>query len=189
MGEYTISLDRNNLSQGVYTESIQFLSDAGSPPLRIYFEELTSNAEQADGGKIYSLLYNLTSDDPIKQVSSLAVSGQYSFTMEDINPDVYYLVTGSDLDNDGFICGPAEACAYWPSKEQEDLIIANKSFDNIDMALRFEAQVSASSQALSTVNGSKTLNIESNCENEIDVNRSDMVRIYPCAKQHLRDLK
>ena len=189
LGEYTISLDRNNLSLGVYTESLQFLSDAGSPPLIIYFEELASNAEQPDGGKIYSLLYNLTSDDPIKQVSSLAVSGEYSFNIEDINPDVYYLVTGSDLDNDGFICGPAEACAYWPSKEQEDLIVANKSFDNIDMALRFEAQVSASSQALSTVNGRKALKIESNCEKEIDVNRSDMVRIYPCAKQHLRDLK
>ena len=189
LGEYTVSLDRNNLSQGVYTESIQFLSDAGSPTLRIYFEELTSNAEQPDGGKIYSLLYNLTSDDPIKQVSSLAVSGQYSFTMEDINPDVYYLVTGSDIDNDRFICGPAEACAYWPSREQEELIVANKSFDNIDMVLRFEAQVSASSQALSTVNSSKALKIKSNCEKEIDVNRSDKVRIYPCVEQHLRDLK
>jgi serine protease len=189
LGEYTVSLDRNNLSQGVYTESIQFSSDYGSRLLTLYFEELASNAEQPDGGKIYILLYNLISDDPIKQVSSVAVSGQYSFTIEDINPDVYYLVTGSDIDNDGFICGPAEACAYWPSREQEDLIVANKSFDNIDMVLRFEAQVSASSQALSTVNSSKALKIKSNCEKEIDVNRSDKVRIYPCVEQHLRDLK
>ena len=189
LGEYTVSLDRNNLSQGVYTESIQFSSDSGSRLLTLYFEELASNAEQPDGGKIYSLLYDLISDDPIKQVSSVAVSGQYSFTIEDINPDVYYLVTGSDIDNDGFICGPAEACAYWPSREQEELIVANKSFDNIDMVLRFEAQVSASSQALSTVNSSKALKIKSNCEKEIDVNRSDKVRIYPCVEQHLRDLK
>jgi len=189
LGEYTVSLDRNNLSQGVYTESIQFSSDYGSRLLTLYFEELASNAEQPDGGKIYILLYDLISDDPIKRVSSVAVSGQYSFTIEDINPDVYYLVTGSDIDNDGFICGPAEACAYWPSREQEDLIVANKSFDNIDMVLRFEAQVSASSQALSTVNSSKALKIKSNCEKEIDVNRSDKVRIYPCVEQHLRDLK
>ncbi|MDA8944626.1 S8 family serine peptidase, partial [Porticoccaceae bacterium] len=189
LGEYTVSLDRNNLSQGVYTESIQFSSDYGSRLLTLYFEELASNAEQPDGGKIYILLYDLISDDPIKRVSSVAVSGQYSFTIEDINPDVYYLVTGSDIDNDGFICGPAEACAYWPSREQEELIVANKSFDNIDMVLRFEAQVSASSQALSTVNSSKALKIKSNCEKEIDVNRSDKVRIYPCVEQHLRDLK
>jgi len=36
------------------------------------------------------------------------------FNFANVSAGRYFLIAGSDLDNDGFICGAAEACAYYP---------------------------------------------------------------------------
>lgn len=43
-----------------------------------------------------------------------AESGQYRFRIDNVTPGDYYLVAGSDLDNNGLLCEAGEACARYP---------------------------------------------------------------------------
>jgi serine protease len=187
LGEYAITVDRSGLTEGVYQGSVQFTSDAGVRTLTLNYEELSSSAADPDGGKIYNLLYNKTTETVDKQVSSVASSGQYSFSMDEINPAVYVLVSGSDIDNDGYICGAGEACAYWPSAEEPDYLIANQSFTGLTMKLRYETQVQVGASSISgaAIEGKK-VQPPATCKNEISNGAQSNIKLSSCAKKMLR---
>ena len=187
LGEYAITVDRSGLTEGVYQGSVQFTSDAGVRTLTLNYEELSSSAADPDGGKIYNLLYNITTETVDKQVSSVASSGQYSFSMDEINPAVYVLVSGSDIDNDGYICGAGEACAYWPSAQEPDYLIANQSFTGLTMKLRYETQVQVGASSISgAAIGAKKVQPQATCKNEISNGAQSNIKLSSCAKKMLR---
>ena len=148
---------------------------------------MSSSAADPDGGKIYNLLYNITTETVDKQVSSVASSGQYSFSMDEINPAVYVLVSGSDIDNDGYICGAGEACAYWPSAQEPDYLIANQSFTGLTMKLRYETQVQVGASSISgAAIGAKKVQPQATCKNEISNGAQSNIKLSSCAKKMLR---
>ncbi|WP_271977987.1 S8 family serine peptidase [Marinobacter sp. SS21] len=71
--------------------------------------------DQRDAGRHYVLLLKT---DParslVDQVSVDADAGIYRFAFDDVDPGEYFLVAGTDIDNNGFICETGEACAEYP---------------------------------------------------------------------------
>jgi len=187
LGVYVISVDRTNLPAGSYSESVRFISNSGTKILDLHYEKLESGAIDPDGGKVYTLLYNMTTDTVEKQMSSTASSGTYSFSIDEIDPAVYRLIAGSDIDNDCEICGAGEACAIWPNHQEPDYLVANRSFTNVEMALRYETPIHAKAHsALVAATAGKELPPKAFCRKGQGVGEQPKIRLSSRAKQMIK---
>lgn len=71
--------------------------------------------DMRDAGRHYVLLVSAdTARTTEYQVVVTAIKGSYSFAFADVEPGTYFLVAGTDMDNNGFICENGEACAEYP---------------------------------------------------------------------------
>ncbi|MFN2359731.1 MAG: S8 family serine peptidase [Marinobacter sp.] len=72
-------------------------------------------ADDRDAGRHYILLVSADDErDTIEQVVASASDGQYRFAFDNVEPGEYFLVAGTDIDNNGLICENGEACAEYP---------------------------------------------------------------------------
>ncbi|MBT7375780.1 MAG: S8 family serine peptidase [Porticoccaceae bacterium] len=187
LGNYRVTLDRDGLAEGVYQGYVQFISDAGTRTLAVNYEELTLISNDPDAGRIYTLLYNVNKGIVERQDSSVASSGQYSFAIDEVDPAVYILVTGSDTDNDGYICGPGEACGYWPNVQEPDYLIANQSYTDLTMGIRYQTQIQVDVDALLSSNSeAKKFSAKAACQNNVKVSKSSNIGLSLCAQEMLR---
>lgn len=106
-------------------------------------------------GTHFVLLVNTTPNDQgfFEAESQLAVdvqNGSYSFRFEaddgvepkrqnEVSPGSYFLVAGTDLDGDGIICQPGEACAEYPVSGLREVITieAGQSLQEVSMTTGF----------------------------------------------------
>ena len=187
LGDYVITIDRTGLAEGVYQGSVEFSSDAGIRTLLIDYEELPSDASEPNAGQLYTLLYNIETEEVEKEVSSVVSSGKYTFSISDVTAGVYALITGSDIDNDLFICGPGEVCAVWPTMEDPDLLFANQTLTDLDLNARYLSQIQGEASSLGASSSSKLRKIPSNrCSNAGTKNISANLAIDPCFKRALK---
>ncbi len=187
LGNYRVTLDREGLTEGVYQGYVQFISDAGTRTLRLNYEELSVISREPDAGKMYTLLYNVNKGVVERLDFSDASSGQYSFAIDQVDPAVYILVTGSDIDNDGYICGAGEACGYWPNVQEPDYLIANQSFADLTLGIRYQTQIQVDGDAhVSSAAESKKVSSLDACENNQQVSRSSKIGLSICAQEMLR---
>ncbi|MDX1756494.1 MAG: S8 family peptidase [Marinobacter sp.] len=72
-------------------------------------------ADQRDAGRHYVLLLNTDQERSlVDQVTVEASDGRYRFAFDELDTGQYFLVAGTDMDNNGFICENGEACAEYP---------------------------------------------------------------------------
>jgi len=187
LGDYIITINRNGLAEGVYQGAVEFMSDAGTRTLLIDYEELPSGSEESDAGQFYTLLYNIETGTVEKQVSSVVASGAYTFSINDVTPGIYALITGSDIDNDLTICGPGEACAVWPSMEDPDLLFANQPLTELSLNARYLSQIQGEASALDVGSDIKLKKIPSDrCLPKETKNVSGNLTIDSCFKRVIK---
>ena len=83
---------------------------------------MAASGASSDVGRVYFLLLDPESDLSLAQVDAAASNGRYSFRFDGVAAGEYFLVAGSDLDNDDFICGPGESCGAWPVSSAPDIL-------------------------------------------------------------------
>ncbi|WP_342630862.1 S8 family serine peptidase [Marinobacter alkaliphilus] len=100
--------------------------------------QLISDEQARDAGTHFVLLVDTTPDDDgfywaEAQVAVEASEGSYRFRFEaddgeeprrlnEVSPGDYFLVAGTDIDGDGIICQPGEACAEYPISGLREVI-------------------------------------------------------------------
>jgi len=187
LGDYVITIDRTGLTEGVYQGSVEFSSNAGIRTLLIDYEELPSGVSEPNAGKLYTLLYNVETEEVEKQVSSVVSSGEYTFSISDVSAGVYALITGSDINNDSLICGPGEVCAVWPTMEDPDYIFANQALTGLTLNARYLSQIQGEASALDVSSNSKLKKIPSHrCSNTGAINISGKLTIDSCFKRVIK---
>tara|TARA_R110002072_G_scaffold47597_2_gene130770 strand:- start:43201 stop:45900 length:2700 start_codon:yes stop_codon:yes gene_type:complete len=128
LGSYQVSINKLNLSDGFYLSSVIFTFDnAPSLSVRVSLNvgDIGSSGKLAN---VYTLLYDIENDMVIQSTQGInnnSESIQFSFT--DVPQGRYEIVSGTDVDNDGYICQLGEACAIYPPTSQIDPI------DNTDL--------------------------------------------------------
>ncbi|MDX1801878.1 MAG: hypothetical protein R3303_13165, partial [Marinobacter sp.] len=76
---------------------------------------LGEQPEARNAGRHYVLLVSADANrDTLAQQVVDAQNGQYSFRFASVDPGSYFLVAGTDSDNNGYICENGEACAEYP---------------------------------------------------------------------------
>lgn len=119
--------------------SAQVVTDAAERDAGVQFVLLVRTEPDAQGNYI-------TEAQDVVQVEN----GQYTFRfrhddgqgtqdVDEVRPGSYYLVAGTDLDNDGFICQPGEACAEYPVSglRQVVQVTADTDLTNLRMTTGF----------------------------------------------------
>ncbi len=112
LGLYRVSVNRAGLDPGIYSTEITARSSVNDLVVRALVS-IGGTSLAADVGRIYILLYDVDSDEPLDQAVADSQSGRYPFTFAGVPPGRYEIVAGSDADNDLFICDAGEACGAW----------------------------------------------------------------------------
>lgn len=102
--------------------------------------QIVTDEQAKDAGRHFVLLVNPKpvgdSYETVAQTAVMAVDGEYSFSFQwddgespqllnEVPPGDYFLVAGSDLDNDGYICQTGEACAEYPVSGLREVLTLN----------------------------------------------------------------
>jgi len=117
LGTYSVSVDRNGLAEGVHAAAITVSTDSGETrtvPVTLQVGEAAGIS--GDAGLHYILLVNARLGVVTAQaVAGADGNGRYAFSFSSVKSGTYYLVAGTDLDNDGEICDAGEACGGYPT--------------------------------------------------------------------------
>ncbi|MDB4322133.1 S8 family serine peptidase [bacterium] len=137
LGSYGITVDRTEMEVGIYGATIIFSSNGGDIALDMRLEVVAEDdLTTGNAGLIYTILYNVADDTVVNSTVSSATDGEYLFSLSSTG-GVYRLLAGSDLDNDGFICGPSEACGIYPLVDSPTNLILNENLADKNFGLTF----------------------------------------------------
>jgi serine protease len=132
-GDYTLTVDRSGLVDAVYTAQARFgLSDGNTVIVSVSMRvQSTSTGSSGNAGYLYLVLFDSELNNS-GQLSIAPVNGIYSYTLSGVAPGDYYVVAGSDADNDGSICEVGESCGAYPVRNKEEMITVDRSISGID---------------------------------------------------------
>ncbi len=100
---------------------------------------LGTSADERDAGRHYVLLVSADGDrDTIEQVVVSASDAQYRFAFDQVEPGEYFLIAGTDIDNNGLICENGEACAEYPVNGlPEKIVIGDEPLGGVRLSTSF----------------------------------------------------
>jgi len=139
LGTYTVTVDRTGLSEGQYTATITFTSDANTVNVPVAMEVGTGSIAD-DAGLHHILLLDSTGQSVLRRLTASSVGGLYYYTFANLPPGTYTVVAGTDMDNDGDICDAGEACGGYPSASLPGPVeIMSTNVSGIDFVTEFGA--------------------------------------------------
>lgn len=114
LGTRTVTVSRAGLAVGTYSATVTFISTASVVQVPVIMQ-VSAGSIAADAGHHYVLLIDPATGDSANEAEVSASNGLYQFSIPDVAPGSYYVLAGSDYNNDFYICDPGEACGAWPN--------------------------------------------------------------------------
>jgi len=114
---FDINVDRTGLADAYYTGTVTLSStNASSIVIQV---SMYKGSIIGDAGFQYVTLVDINNTNPYYEPPQIGVSrdpltGTYSFSFSGVEDGSYYLVSGTDMDNDWIICDAGEACGVYP---------------------------------------------------------------------------
>jgi len=139
LGSYTVMADRDGLADGLFEGSIEVrtesLADLVIPvSLRVAAPDLAVDTV----GHIYVLLLDADGQTIAAQGVDLA-GGVYSYRFDDVPAGEYRIAAGTDMNNDGFICGAGEACGAFPTLSLFESVLIDRDLADLNFSVGFRA--------------------------------------------------
>ncbi|MFP3977740.1 S8 family serine peptidase [Marinobacter sp. KMM 10035] len=144
----TVALDEQALEPDVPVRTkleVNYTTDSARVLEIPVVAELVTDESARNAGRHFVLLVYTEPNaqgqlEAAAQLSMTAINGTYQFgfrlddgrqgaSFADVPPGDYYLVAGTDLDNDGIICQSGEACAEYPVTGMREVITVDESTD------------------------------------------------------------
>lgn len=150
LGAYAVSIDRAGLTPGVYTGIITVASTANTRTIQVRMEVLPAGVSAApDAGIQYVLLLDAAQpqNNAVAQFEARPSNGLYPFTFNNVPNGRYFIVAGTDNNNDNSICDEGESCGLFPADVREDVVVSGAAVSGISFVTSFEAGVTQQSQA------------------------------------------
>ena len=138
LGNYAVSVDRSGLISGVYRGSVTFTSSVGERVVSVLYQVGSSGVtDEGDAGAVSILLYDVAAGETASFETVVSpINGEYQYRFSG-PAGVYYVIAGSDLDNDGYICNPGEACGVYPLPDSPITLILNQNLSGVDFGVNF----------------------------------------------------
>jgi serine protease len=108
----SLSVQRAGLAEGVYAATVRVSSNANTVEVPVFMQ--VADVLSASIGQQYVLLLDPESFETLHGViADSAPDGRQPFRIDGVTPGSYLLVSGSDSDNDDFICDDGESCGIY----------------------------------------------------------------------------
>jgi serine protease len=159
LGDYTVTVNRAGLADGVYSAVITFSSTtAGSVQMPVILQ-IDSDLSPSDVGQLYLLLIDPVSFNTVQSVLAERQDvGTYRFQLSDVPAGVYEIFAGGDFDNDGFLCASGEVCGAYLTLDEPVDIEVNGDRSDLDFGAALSAGLQdAQSAGASAGSGAKGL--------------------------------
>lgn len=159
LGLYRVTIDRSDLPEGIYQADIVFSSSSNSVTVPVSMQ-VVSLGLSMDAGYHYVLLVDAVDLSLADQWQGAAQGGVYQYRFENVTFPTgrkYYVIGGTDLDNDLEICDPGEACGIYASVGDFRSIGADDAHSGLDFITGFGVggQASALLEAVKAARGIK----------------------------------
>jgi len=140
LGSYTVMADRDGLADGLFEGSIEVrtesLADLVTPvSLRVAAPDLAVDTV----GHIYVLLLDADGEAIAAQGVDLE-GGGYNYGFDNVPAGEYRIAAGTDMNNDGFICGAGEACGAFPTLSLFESVRIDRDVADLNFTVGFRAQ-------------------------------------------------
>ncbi|WP_100644666.1 S8 family peptidase [Alteromonas facilis] len=141
LGSYKLTVDRSNLSPGIYVEEVTFETSSNNLSLLVYLTVPIKEVNR-DPGLHYILLIDANTFETAAYVRAITQDGQYQFLFESIPKGDYYILAGTDSDNDFFVCDKGETCGGFPSRERLSVISVDRDIQGLNFTTGADISVS-----------------------------------------------
>jgi serine protease len=114
LGRYTLSVNRSGLPSADYIGAIRIEATNGTVTTVPVGMRVGPRETAGKAGRIYALLIDAITLQVVKEIDASAASGTAALSYTSIYPGLYYLLYGTDNDNDFIICDEGEFCGSVP---------------------------------------------------------------------------
>ncbi len=123
LGIYTAQVNRRNLADGNYSASIAIATSDGAATVDVLMGVFNGPVSTNTGSHYVLLLPK----DESKEAHTVHVlpdteKGEYRFAIDAVAPGDYFIFAGSDMDQDGILCDPGEACGALRTLDLPELV-------------------------------------------------------------------
>jgi serine protease len=152
-GTYTFTVDRSGLAEATYTTEVLFnLSDGAQQGVPASMLVTTAGVTVGDTGHLFILLLQADTFTVVDLVDQDPINGGYTYTFVETPPGAYVIVAGTDLDNDGFICGIGETCGGYPNfNELAEVMVSVDDIAGLDFVAAAVSGLSTQMAVVSSI--------------------------------------
>ncbi len=155
-GEYHVQIDTSSLSGGVYSAKIIVESNGGETGVPVLATITQDEQTQGEVGEVYILLVDPYTLETMAATST-SRSEHYAYRLSDVPAGDYYLVAGTDVNNDDYIDNNGEAKGVYPALSQPKVISISADRSNLDVTLSYQTTLqTGAATAFSNSGGADT---------------------------------
>ncbi|MDZ7833701.1 MAG: S8 family serine peptidase [Desulfobacterales bacterium] len=140
LGTYTVTADRERLSDGAYNAVITFASSENTVEVPVSLR-ISSTTLAPDAGFHYVLLVDSQSDETVDQVSVAGADSRYKYQFTGVEPGKYRIYAGTDSDNDFNIGDAGEAIGAYLSTDQPTILDLDSDRSGLDFVTEFNVKI------------------------------------------------
>jgi serine protease len=131
-------VDRSNLSGGVYTATVSFAFSSPDQTLTVpvTMDVLPDSASSASTQ--YVLLINAATNATVARAVVTPSGGVYRYSFSGVPAGSYYLLSGSDLNNDNHLADEGEAVGAYPSLQEMAAVTVQSNRTGLDFVTGFQ---------------------------------------------------
>ncbi len=144
LGSYMVSVDRRNLPVGSYSAMITLSSNVNTENIPVFMSVTTSNPQASLTSAQWVVLIDAETQQSVAATQATLGARGYEFSFTGVTAGDYYVVAGSDLDNDKFICDGGEACgAYSAHNDMLSVTVRDQDVADINVVSGFDINAAA----------------------------------------------
>ena len=160
LGSYVVSVDRRNLPKGDYSATITLLSGVNTETIPVFMTIGTADLVATLPSTQWIVLIDAQTQKSVAATQATYSSLGYEFSFTHVALGDYYVVAGSDLDNDQYICDGGEACgAYSTQSDMLAVAVRDQDIININLNCDFDADASSPRFALPNTGVARLISI------------------------------
>ena len=108
----TVDVIRSELTDGYYSGTVTVASNGGNSSLNISMQ--VGKFSHRDIGTVYILVVDKKTFKTLNETQT-DLSQTFEYTISEVEEGKYFVIAGTDRDDDGFICDDGEACGIYPT--------------------------------------------------------------------------
>jgi serine protease len=150
LGTYTVAADRTGLALGIYSAVITVDSAAGALQVPVIMQVAAAGASGGDAGFQWMLLIDPDTFETVQVVNAAGVGGVYDYAFTGVPAGRYIVFSGTDSNNDSFVCDSGESCGSYPTMSLIEELTVSGNVADVDFVTGFEPGLGAAAAAVTT---------------------------------------